>query len=277
MKSHRRLRADRAGRRTTAFRCRPAIAPALALVLLATGCGSDPAAESTLATPPRAEQADQILSDTIDALAIIEHSAAGDADDDDVPDYTAAELEVLLDTAAIDDEVLDTPEPEPLESGSPEAAIEAIEAELDEPTGGPRAGTPILDQVPPLDDAPAGTTFGIRDGRRINEVGEANRLDEQAALACGNVEIALTALDDGQPDEAVDHLRDAATMAADTSVTAMDPWSSILDQTATDVAAANPSNGTAWNSTASNGTAFNAVVSALLAFLTTCTQGGYEL
>lgn len=104
--------------------------------------------------------------------------------------------------------------------------------------------------------------FGIRDGRRINEVGEANRLDEAAALACGNVEIALTALDDGRPDDAAGHLQAASTSAADASVSAMTEWASILDQ----AAAAVVLDGSAANDPAS-----------LIAFLTMCTQGGYEL
>ncbi len=60
----------------------------------------------------------------------------------------------------------------------------------DDDRGGTDTG---LEQVGSTEADP----FGIRDGRTRNEAGELNRLDETAALACGDVERALTALDDG--------------------------------------------------------------------------------
>lgn len=231
---------------------------AFTLPVLVAGCGSTPVAESAGTRPPISQHSDDVVSTTVGALEAI--GTAGDVDD--VPDYSAAELEVLLDSATIDGDEGDTPEPEPLDAGSPAAAIEAIETELEESTGVAVGATPILDTVQPLDDAPAGAVFGIREGRHINEAGEAIRLDEAAALACANVEIALTALDEGRPLEAADHLRAASVTAADTSVSALRPWSSVLEETAADVVGSDMSTDT---------------VSALLAFLSTCTQGGYEL
>ncbi len=257
MNTHQRLFAGRADRRTTTSRCRPVIVFGFTLTLLATACGSDPAADSTIgaSTPPAT--LDEIVSETVD-LATTD-SDTGDSEL--AADYTADELARLLDPPTYHD-VLDAPDPEPFRAASPEAALSEIAAELDKSAGSATSATPLLDQVGPIDDAPTGTVIGIREGRRINEAGEANRLDEAAALACGNVEIALTALDEGRADEAADHLRTASTMAADTSVPAMNAWSSILEQSATDVAAArrSPADG-----------------SPLLAFLTACTQGGYEL
>lgn len=257
MTTHHRLRADRADRRTTASGSRSAIALTIVLALLAGACGPESAVESTLGAAA-STQVDEVVAETIDAPAVVGDSADGG---DDEPDYTAAELEVLLEAAATGDEVRKPPSPEPLESRSPKAAVEAIETEIDGATTDGN-GTPILDRVQPIDGAPSGTVFGIRDGRRINEAGEANRLDEPAALACGNVELALTDIDEGRPDQAADHLKLASTMAADSLVPAMDAWFPILDEAASRVAASDLSSGN---------------MSALLAFLSTCTQGGYEL
>ncbi|MDH5519485.1 MAG: hypothetical protein OEZ14_03015 [Acidimicrobiia bacterium] len=254
MNTHHRHSADRAERRTTSSWCRSAIAFALAVPFLAAACGSDLAADPSLRTPT-AQQPNDIVSETVGAMAALSDEPGAD----DEPDYTAAELEVLLDVDEAE-EVLDGSDPEPLDTGSPEAAIKAVEARLDDDPATGR--TPILDQIEPVDDGLTGTIFGVRDGRRINEVGEANRLDEAAALACGNVEIALTALDDGRPDKAADHLQTASAMASNTTVSAMTPWSPILDRAATVVAV----DGSAGDE-----------VAPLIAFLDTCTQGGYEL
>lgn len=254
MNTHHRHSADRAERRSATTWCRSAIAVAVAVPFLAAACGSDFAADPSLRTPT-AQQPNDIVSETVDAMAAISDEPRAD----DEPDYTAAELEVLLDMEDAE-EVLDASDPEPLEGGSPAAAIEAVEARLDDKPATGR--TPILDQIDPVDDGLTGTIFGVRDGRRINEVGEANRLDEAAALACGNVEIALTALDDGRPDKATDHLQTASVMASDTTVSAMTAWSSVLDQAATVVTV--------------DGSAGDEVAS-LIAFLNICTHGGYEL
>lgn len=269
MQTHQRPYADRVDRRTTIFRCRSVIAAALILPLLAAGCGSNRTADTALPTPPVSQRGDDIVSETVgalDAIAIPDDGVAATddtgVDGDDVPDYTDAELDVLLNTPPADEDGLNPPETEPLEADSPAAAIEAIAAALDDSPRAAVEGTPILDKVEPFDSAPTPAAFGIRDGRRINEVGEAIRLDEPAAVACANVEIALTTLDENQPADAADHLRAASTTAAGSTVAAMNPWASILEQLAADIDGAETTNDE---------------ISALLAFLTTCTQGGYEL
>lgn len=284
MNNHQRHAAGCADRRNT-IRCRPAIAMVVTLSLLAAACGSAQSTDSAGTTPPVSQQSDDIVSGTVETLQATE--APGDDvnasghDDNDVPDYTPAELEVLLNGPQTEEDKLDPREPEPLHADSPAAAIEEIEAELDDPTGAAVGATPILDKVEPL-DAPTGPVFGIRDGRRINEAGEAILLDDAAALACANVEIALTALDEGRSADAAGHLRTASNMAADTEVSAMSPWSSILEQAAVDVTTGHTSlnsepNSPGPNGAVSNGAVSNGAVSALLAFVTTCTQGGYEL
>lgn len=284
MNNHQRHAAGCADRRNT-IRCRPAIAMVVTLSLLAAACGSAQSADSAGTTPPVSQQPDDTVSGTVETLLATEApgddmNAAGHGDGD-VPDYTPAELETLLDGPSTEEDELNPSEPEPLEADSPAAAIEEIEAELGDPTGAAVGATPILDNVEPL-DVPTGTVFGIRDGHLINEAGEAILLDDAAALSCANVEIALTALDEGRSADAAGHLRTAASMAADTAVSVMRPWSSILEQAAVDVATGHPplstqSNSPTSNGAASNGAVSNGAVSALLAFVSTCTQGGYEL
>lgn len=256
MSTHQRHPAGGVDRRTL-IPCRSATIIASAVLLLAA-CGSAQPEDSAGTTPPVSQNADRVDLETVDPPQPV----GTQGNDESVPDYTDAELEVLLDgssTVEYDDE---PPEPEPLEADSPAAAIEIIEAELDESSDATAAAAPILDRVQPLDDAPTGAVFGIRDGRHINEAGEAIRLDEAAALACANVEIGLTALDEGRTAEAADHLRAASVMAADADVSAVNRWSPTLEETAAEMTTANTSDDAA---------------SALLAFLTTCTEGGYEL
>ena len=231
------------------------------LVLLLAACGSDRRADPTVGAPVPTTQADEVPASDADEI----QANPVRVDSEPGPDYTDDELEVLLEPTSTDPAVEDAPEPEPLEVGSPEAAIRDIQTKLDDSSTASPVGSgesEILDRVEPLDDAPAGRVIGIREGRRINEAGEANRLDEAAALSCGNVEVALTAVDDGDTGKAADRLRAAASLVADTSVTTMRSWAPILDESAAalDTAAA-----------------ADADVSPLLAFLDACTQGGYEL
>lgn len=259
MSNHRRPTAGCAVRRSTA-RYHTAMAMVVTLAMLATACGSARSDDSAGSAPPVSQQSDDRVpeTDVPETIGVLGPTETPE-DDDSVPDYTEAELEVLLDTPGTDEVQLDPPEPAPLEAESPMAAIEAIEAELGEsPDGG---ATPILDEVEPL-DTPTGAVFGIRDGRRINEAGEAILLDEAAALACANVEIALTALDENRSAEAADGVRAASVATAETAVPAIKTWTSILEQAAAEVATGDTANG---------------AEPALLAFLATCTEGGYEL
>ncbi len=265
MHFHHRLIAARADKRITTRPSLSTVAAGVALALTVTACGSDTTSDPDLGapTPTTAE----IGSGTVD-LAVADTVSNGDsgsvADDSDfTPDYTAEELEELIAAPEpTDSEVLDAPEPEPLEAGSPEAVIQEVQAELDDRQTATADSSEVLDRVQPLDDAPSGDVIGIREGRRINEAGEAHRLDEAAALACGHVEVALTSIDEGRTAEAVERLRASSTMAADTSVEALKPWTAILGDSAAELESNGPS---------------GTDVSPLLAFLTTCTQGGYEL
>jgi len=140
------------------------------------------------------------------------------------------------------------------------AAIENVRADL-AAAGSPSAGTELLDAVEPLDHGPgAGEAQNLREGSRLNEAGEQNTFDEAASLACAGVEIALTALDEGRAFDAAENVGSAATRAAESRVVTIDQWHLILRDTSIRLASEDPSD-----------------VAPLLAFLSTCTQGGYEL
>ena len=137
--------------------------------------------------------------------------------------------------------------------------LAATGADLTEGTTG-QSGE-LLDVIEPLDAGPQpDEVIDVRNGARINEAGERNQLDQAAGLACANVEIALTALDDGEITGAADHLDSAARRAEESAVTAFADWIDVLDDQA-----------------ASAGSGAVPDIATLFAFLTTCTHGGYEL
>jgi hypothetical protein len=147
------------------------------------------------------------------------------------------------------------------ELGRPDEVLPEVRRQLGELDGtGERGGGEVLEAVEPLDQAPAaGQAIGIRDGRTRNEAGELIRLDEAAALACGDVERALTALDDGDERAAADLLASAADRAARSTVDDIDAWSTTVADTA-DI-----------------GIDTSGSLATLVGFLSACTQGGYEL
>lgn len=113
----------------------------------------------------------------------------------------------------------------------------------------------LLSQFEPLDGKPTpGERIGLRDGRSRNEAGELRQLDESASLACGDVEVAVTAFDEGDIDGAKERMSRAAERAGKSSVAGMQPWATTLADGADSGDAA-----------------------VLVAFLSACTEGGYEL
>ena len=110
----------------------------------------------------------------------------------------------------------------------------------------------------PLDVAPrADDVIDIRDGERINEAGELYVLDDPANLACAHAELALTALDEGAGDELGDNISSASTQAAASSVESIAAWSEPID--------------------GAMGEGDEVDVAVLIGFLSSCTNGGYEL
>lgn len=145
--------------------------------------------------------------------------------------------------------------------GRPDEVVPAIRKRLDDADDtGRNLDGEILEAVGPLDHGPdPDQAVGLRDGRSRNEAGELNRLDEAAALACGDVERALTALDDGDGRQAADLLASAADRAALSSVTDIEVWSTTLAESV------------------NTGTNTDGALVPLLGFLSVCTRGGYEL
>jgi len=147
--------------------------------------------------------------------------------------------------------------------GKPGEVVAEIREELDD---APISGDEALDALDePLDEEP--TRAEIREARNDradtgvsaegprNEAGEPLELDEAASLACADVERALTAFDEGSADSAVADADSAAGRAGDSAVADIAEWSEALG---------------AWTG-ADNDPAV------LLGFLSTCTDGGYEL
>lgn len=112
------------------------------------------------------------------------------------------------------------------------------------------AGAVPIDRVPP-----AGSLPNTRDGNRRNDLGELMVLDDAASLACGDAEIALRQFDAGRADSAAEQLRKASGQAQRSTTVGVSAWSSPL-------AAVQPD---------------GSDVTAVVAFLTVCTDGGYEL
>ncbi len=115
-------------------------------------------------------------------------------------------------------------------------------------------GEEILDTIEPIDDAEP--VADERDGLERNSTGELVELDEAASLACANIEIALTALDEGDIAAAGDAVAAAATWSEDSTVAPMAAWLDVLRD-------------------ARDGGNFD--LETLVGFLSVCADGGYEL
>lgn len=118
------------------------------------------------------------------------------------------------------------------------------------------AGVETLSHLAPVDHAPAaGSVPHTRDGNRRNDLGELVVLDDTAALACGDVEMALRQFDAGRRENAAEQLRKAAGQLEHSITPGITAWVKPLA------------------TIASNGSD----VTTAVAFLTVCTDGGYEL
>ena len=148
--------------------------------------------------------------------------------------------------------------------GQPDEVIAEIESALD---GQPVSGAEVLDTIDPLDGKPTSSEIEAVRARREgaldpaddgprNEAGELAQLDEPAALACADVERALTAIDEGSTETAVEEIESAATRAGESSIEGISVWSETLSGS--------------W-------TADGGDPAVLLGFLSICTKGGYEL
>lgn len=129
--------------------------------------------------------------------------------------------------------------------------------EIDQNSLSPDAVTESLDAVAPVDAAPT-ANFDQPDGNIRNEIGELQILDQAASLACGHVEVGLTALDEGVRTAAADQVRLAATSIAETTTEGFESWGRLLSEAAAD--GITPED-----------------ASTMIAFISVCAEGGYEI
>lgn len=165
------------------------------------------------------------------------------------------------------DQAFETFDPDPLSEPAPDSLPEVEVPEVPSPTDVERSpaivladvpeGEEILDTVVAIDEVPVASERGdLRDGHRRNEVGSLVVLDGAGALACGQIEVALTRLDDGDRAGAVSLI----DLAADNAAAAAEPfpsWAPRLRDAARESDGVDPTE--------------------LVGFLTACVDGGYEL
>lgn len=183
-----------------------------------------------------------------------ETSADGDADtaDEETPDD-----EIGDDLPFGEDDAPDEPEPVPFvvddltDLSAPEEVIKEVAAELPQ---GVEAEN-VLDAIKPIDTDIDLTTD--REGRTTNGQGELVGLDESASLACANIEIALTELDEGNGVAAAGQVTTAAERAGSSEMPSVQAWSEPLAAAVIDGAV----------------TEF----APLVGFISVCAEGGYEL
>jgi hypothetical protein len=214
---------------------------ALLVAGLLVGCGSsdDDPMDATPTTPA----ADEAETGTDDASS----GSAGFGDPADAGFAPVDDVEV--------DPVANDPAAVDLVDEDPDQVVARVAAELDaeqDESGGTGAGG-LLDAVAAVD---TGAPVGTDDGRTRNELGELVSLDEEASLACGQVEIAIDAVDAGDIGAASERLLVASGHAGRSAIADIRDWAAPLE----DSAAASIDE-PAW----------------LIGFLTVCAEGGYEL
>ena len=216
---------------------------------------------------------------TIFLLGSCASGEPGDAADDGVPTEQAAETTPILD--------VEQPTPiERYESGeltfgdpadegfAPVEDLPIVELDdaqpADEPVEEPSdvlpqtptievaQGTEVLSTVDVIDEAPTSVRTQGRDGRNRNDIGELVTLDDDASVACGNAEVALTAIDEGDAEKAAERQAEAARFAARSRTEGMGAWAESL-------------------TIGNDGTESGADATTLVAFLKSCSGGGYEL
>ena len=138
-----------------------------------------------------------------------------------------------------------------LEVDEPELVIERVADELG-PIGG---ADELLDTIGPVDGADEDASEP--DGRPRNELGELLILDDEASLACAQIDIAIGLLDDGLPGIAIERIVGGADRADASELEDIRAWAEPLRAVVEGGAVTDPA--------------------PLVGFLTVCTEGGYEL
>lgn len=229
------------------------------VALLFSGCSSDNEDSG-------ADDQDR-SGDQADGGPLADVGGTGSVSGTESGDQSSTESDELTFTIENPDEVLDpdnVPEvemPELLAPGAllPEFTPEVVDA-IAKAAESPDIA--ILDAAGIIDDGPTDEEVAsFRDGNTRNSSGELVVLDELAALACANVEIALSDIDSGDLPGAVEHIIEAAARAADSELVEIQVWSSTLKGS--------------FAEGAGRGQPLNATV--LVGFLQVCIDGGYVL
>jgi len=227
----------------------------LAAALTIAGCGSssdeDSASADDVDLPAELVAADAD-DDTTDGDGRVDTGDGVSGDEGDAFGGPEGSEVAIEDVETVPAEPIDTDSVE-LSDDAPAAVIEKV---ADEIAGADEseAGDELLDAVDPVDGAEQPPSEP--DGRSRNGYGELLVLDEEASLACANVEIAIGQLDEGRSDAAGDHVRSGAERAEASGIADIRSWADPL-RAAAGVEAGDPA--------------------ALIGFLTVCTEGGYEL
>ena len=194
--------------------------------------GTEPDAE----TPPDLGDADLSPEEADQLLSLGDPADDGFEEVDDV--FPIPEDTPIEDTEIIEDasEVV------------PEVAEQLSEISVDD-------GEEVLDAVEVVDaKAPVATQ---RDGRTRNSSGELAVLDSAASLACGQTEVALTLLDEGNAADAAQQISSAAEQAGTSGIESIRSWESPLAALAADGSVGD--------------------LAPLIGFISVCAEGGYEL
>ncbi len=222
----------------------------LAAALTVAGCGSS-SDEASVPADAVDLPAELVAADGDDDAA--DQAGDGDGASGDATDTGGPGWEVVIeDVETVPAEPIDTDTVE-LSGDAPAAVIDKVADEIAASDGG-EAGDELLDAVDPVDGAEQPPSEP--DGRSRNGYGELLRLDDEASLACANVEIAIGQLDEGRSALAGDHVRSGAEQAEASGIADIRSWAAPL-RAAAAVEAGDPA--------------------ALIGFLTVCTEGGYEL
>lgn len=251
---------QRPARRST----KPLLTAFIGSTILLAACGGDP----VTVTADAAGAAAQIENPEADG--VIDDDTDGTDPDGGDPDTTDPEADAAADPDGTEPsgDAEPTPEAEAATDTEtePEAVAEVVAEVEAAMTEEPEAVDETLDSLEaPLDDeATAVDVSDARDERELgesntaprNESGEPNQLDEAAALACAEVERALTALDENDLAASAASIAAASDWAAQSGSADVADWSTAL---------------------ASASTALDDDISTVVGFLSVCTEGGYEL
>jgi len=223
-----------------------AAAGAAALALTLSACSSGPDNAATEPTPNT--ETSEIASGNEDSSTTTTQPSATDQS-------TTSLIDIPLDDAdaAVDLDAL--PEPEEPELSEPAEAVAEVTPEIEQ-LADDQAPLDALNEVAKQTTTTAPPDNAKRDGYTRNDAGQLVVLDEPPSLACAEVEIGITALDEGNLDAANNHITSASSRAGTSENKSIASWQEPL----------------ATASKLEDGS-----VAVLVGFIATCAEGGYEI